>query len=158
MASKRLHGEDGASLVEFCFVLPILITLLFGIIEFGFVFNSYIELRSGSREGARLAVVNNGCVSSSSGCVGDGATQRGALIERTRTRLTGLADPDDVTIWVDYTSATVGSDATVCLSYPITSKTGFFTGLLNGKTLKSKAIMRMEQLATYSKSEGTSPC
>lgn len=49
-------------MVEFAVVLPFLLLLIMGAIEFGFVFNSQISLQYASREGARVgsAMVNGG--------------------------------------------------------------------------------------------------
>ena len=61
MGIKR-HGimknERGASAVEFALILPILVILVFGIIEFGIAYNNYISITHAAREGARLAAVN----------------------------------------------------------------------------------------------------
>lgn len=54
---KILSGEKGTSAVEFAIILPILIMLVFGIIQFGLVFNKYIAITHAAREGARLAAV-----------------------------------------------------------------------------------------------------
>ena len=54
---KILSGEKGASAVEFAIILPILVLLVFGIIQFGLVFNKYIAITHAAREGARLAAV-----------------------------------------------------------------------------------------------------
>lgn len=51
--------EGGASLVEFALVAPFLLILLLGIIEFGFLFGQYNEVRHAAREGARYAAVSN---------------------------------------------------------------------------------------------------
>ena len=45
--------ERGAALVEFALVLPILLTLVFGIVEFGRGYNVKVELTGSVREGAR---------------------------------------------------------------------------------------------------------
>lgn len=47
------RSDDGASLVEAAFVLPILILLVFGIVEFGRAYNAQISLTHAAREGAR---------------------------------------------------------------------------------------------------------
>ena len=54
---KILSREKGASAVEFAIILPILVMLVFGIIQFGLVFNKYIAITHATREGARLAAV-----------------------------------------------------------------------------------------------------
>ena len=52
-------SERGAALVEFALVLPILVVLLFGMLEFGKLFNYWIDETHLASEGARWAVVNN---------------------------------------------------------------------------------------------------
>ncbi len=47
------RNEDGAAAVEFALVLPVLILLVFGIIEFGFVFNRWLGVTHAAREGVR---------------------------------------------------------------------------------------------------------
>jgi Flp pilus assembly protein TadG len=49
----RRRSERGAAALEFALCLPLLITLVFGIIEFGRGYNAKIELTGAVREGAR---------------------------------------------------------------------------------------------------------
>lgn len=56
----KKSGERGASLVEFALTAPFLILLLLGIIEFGYLFGEFNDVRHGAREGARAAAVNAG--------------------------------------------------------------------------------------------------
>lgn len=46
-----------AAVVEFAVVLPLLLTILFGIIEYGWVFMVRQTLQTAAREGARIAVL-----------------------------------------------------------------------------------------------------
>ena len=55
---RIIKSEKGASAVEFALILPILIILVFGIVQFGIAYNNYIALTHAAREGARLAAVN----------------------------------------------------------------------------------------------------
>ncbi|MHB0858204.1 MAG: TadE/TadG family type IV pilus assembly protein [Anaerolineae bacterium] len=54
---KRFRDETGANLVEFALVLPILLFLLVGVVDFGRGFYSYIAVTNAAREGARRAAV-----------------------------------------------------------------------------------------------------
>jgi len=55
---RRLKINDrGASLIEFALVTPLLLALVLGIIEFGWVYNGYITLNGATREGARIATI-----------------------------------------------------------------------------------------------------
>ncbi len=49
--------ERGQALVEMALVLPILIMLIFGIVEFGRILNTYMTVTELSREGARKGAV-----------------------------------------------------------------------------------------------------
>ena len=63
--SRLKENEDGQSLVEFALVFVfVLIPVLFGIIQFGFIFGGQIVMTGAAREGARMAIVgeDNGLV------------------------------------------------------------------------------------------------
>ena len=56
---KRLRrNEKGQALVEFALVMPILLLLLCGIIDFGWIYYNQITLNNAAREGARYAVIH----------------------------------------------------------------------------------------------------
>jgi Flp pilus assembly protein TadG len=57
--SKRIHlrQERGQSVAEFALVLPLMMLILLGIVQFGMVFKQYITLTDAVREGARKAAV-----------------------------------------------------------------------------------------------------
>ena len=44
-------------MAEFAIVLPVLVVLLFGIVQFGILFNNYVTLTDAARAGARAAAV-----------------------------------------------------------------------------------------------------
>ena len=52
---SRWRSEDGAQLVEFALVLPMLLLVVLGIAEFGFIFQRYEVVTNAAREGARIA-------------------------------------------------------------------------------------------------------
>lgn len=59
--AKRVRGmeaaDSGAELLEFAFVVPMLLTLLVGIFWIGRAFNVYENITRAAREGARYAVL-----------------------------------------------------------------------------------------------------
>jgi len=58
--SRRGAGEEsGVALVEFALVAPLLLVLLFGMLDFGRAFNYWIDTTHLANEGARWAVVNS---------------------------------------------------------------------------------------------------
>jgi len=54
---SRLANESGAELIEFALVLPLLLLVLLGIIDFGFLFQRYEVVTNAAREGARVAIL-----------------------------------------------------------------------------------------------------
>jgi len=55
---RRLwRSEQGAELIEFALVLPMLLLVVLGIVEFGLLFQRFEVLNNAAREGARMAVL-----------------------------------------------------------------------------------------------------
>ena len=52
------RNDRGASALEFALVVPLLLVLVMGIIEFGFMFQAQLALTHAAREGARRAAVD----------------------------------------------------------------------------------------------------
>lgn len=57
MKALFMRNERGQAMVELALVLPILLILLMGTVEFGRIFHSYLIITNASREGARLATL-----------------------------------------------------------------------------------------------------
>jgi len=55
---STLRGERGQALVEYALVLPILLLLLLGIMEFGILVFNYNTIANAAREGARYGIVH----------------------------------------------------------------------------------------------------
>ena len=54
---KRLRCQKGVAAVEFAIILPVLMIIIFGIIEFGLLLYDKQVITNASREGARAGVV-----------------------------------------------------------------------------------------------------
>jgi Flp pilus assembly protein TadG len=54
----QIRHEQGQTMTEFALVLPILALILFAVIQFGIVFNNYVQLTDATRAGARKAAVS----------------------------------------------------------------------------------------------------
>ena len=55
---RKLRKDNGQGMVEFALVLPILLLVMFGIIEFGRLLFTYSMISAASREGARYAAAS----------------------------------------------------------------------------------------------------
>ena len=56
---RLIHRQDGVSAVEFGLVLPILMLVLMGIIDYGHVYFVRLTLQNAAREGARVGVTRD---------------------------------------------------------------------------------------------------
>ncbi|TEB16845.1 TadE-like protein [Pelotomaculum sp. FP] len=54
---KLIKNKQGQALVELALVLPILLMLVMGTVEFGRIFHSYLLITNATREGARAGIV-----------------------------------------------------------------------------------------------------
>lgn len=96
-------------MVEFAIILPILIIVVFGIIEFGRAYNTKITLTHAAREGVReYALTQNS---------GNGQTAA-------ENAATGL---DILSLTYSNTPCTVGNPTTVTLNYPFQLAIPFFS-------------------------------
>jgi len=53
----RCSAEDGAALIEFAIVLPLMLLVLLGTLDFGMLFQRYQVVTNAAREGARIGVL-----------------------------------------------------------------------------------------------------
>ena len=141
---RRRTDDWGANLVEFAILAPLLILLLFGIIEFAWAFAQNLNVRHGAREGARLAAVDFTPNIVSETCSrmdivsGASVTFLGTDLDATP----GLNPGDEVAATVDA---------------PLNQITGFFTAWLPSD-LTSTVAIRIEQPPTGWASGVTTPC
>ena len=106
----RLRNEDGQAIIEFALVLPILMAILLGIIQFGIIFNNYITLTDATRAGARKAAVSRFLND-------NGAAAKIAVEDSAQGLDHSVLDPTiSVTAAPDW--ATAGNQVTVTASYP----------------------------------------
>lgn len=150
MRQRRLRPRDdrGATLVEFAFICPLLFLLIFGIIDFGSVYNDLISLRQGVREGARQGSV--GAFGSTTNCQLQGAivnldTQR--LMCLTKNRIGGGAQELRVDVVLNTNNA-VGQGLIVCAQRPVSSLSGFLAPFLDGRFMRSKVEIAIENVPT----------
>jgi Flp pilus assembly protein TadG len=125
--AQRLLGERGAAVVEFALVLPVLLVLLLGIIEYSKAFNTQATLSAAAREGARTMALANDL------------GQARAAAQNAAGSL-GIATS---AVQISPTTCT-GASATTTVTVTIRFRQEFVSGLLGrtGIDLTGKAAMR----------------
>ena len=123
------RSERGQSMTEFALVLPLLVLILFSIIQFGIAFNHYISLTDAVRAGARKGAVARQLSDPS-----------GATIASVRAAATDLK-PSDLQISVE-SSWNPGEEVIVTASYPYKiSLVGF---VVRSGRMSSETVERVE--------------
>ena len=74
--------DRGAAAVEFALVVPILLALMLGIVDYGLWFGDSLSVRQGVREGARQAAVDD--LASTPGCTTGSDMEKAACITKLR--------------------------------------------------------------------------
>lgn len=124
--------EDGAAAVELALVLPLLLLLVFGIIDFGRLFNAQITLSAAAREGARWA-----------------ALSQPGVPARVAAAAPGLTPAPSTSFTACAPGAPVGANATVVATstVPLITPLGAIAGMFGGGapaavTLTGRGVMR----------------
>lgn len=80
------RGDEGAAAVEFALVLPLLVLLVFGIIDFGRLYYEQITLTDAAREGVRVVALQ-GTLATATTTVQNAAGDTGVSVQATPTTL-----------------------------------------------------------------------
>lgn len=123
--------ERGAAAVEFALVMPVLVMIMFGIMEFGYAFFIQSSVAAAARVGERNYAINWANVGYSS---------------TTATTLASSNTPDPtkvVSSTITQTCSQPGGQSTLTITYQYHSLTGLLDGILGSSnvTLTGKASM-----------------
>ncbi len=132
---KRLRCQKGVAAVEFAIILPVLLLIIFGIIEFGLLLYDKQVITNASREGARAGTVVGVSRVDDAGIL---AVMNRFIANHLVTF--GTTPSLDITIDpVDRTDMDFGDELTVTVTYDY----GFLV-LPGSQTLVAQTVMRME--------------
>jgi hypothetical protein len=137
-AGRTVDRERGNALVEFAIVVPLLLLLVFGIIEWGVFLNRKIDLTQGVRDAGRQAAVASYAGGLSS-CASGSPTTQLVCLAHNRIGVSGVA----VHV-IAPTKNAVGSQFAVCAKYQTASVTGLMSRFLP-EYMHTETIMRLEQ-------------
>jgi Flp pilus assembly protein TadG len=103
MSNDRRHlNERGQALVEFALVLPILATLILGVIQFGIVFHDYLALTDAVRTGARQAAVTHNSGTAASAVLNSASELKSTDIDVSVSPSGSWSPGSDVTVQATY--------------------------------------------------------
>ena len=127
----RFRTDKGQAMAEMAVVLPVLLFLILGIIQFGIVFNNYMTLTDAVREGARTAAVSRHYAN---------------RVDRTKDKVRASAanlDTSDTKLKITVESTwEPGEDVTVRAEYPY--EVSLLGQIVQSGTLKSHTVERVE--------------
>jgi Flp pilus assembly protein TadG len=145
-ALKPRHGlrsETGAELVEFALVFPLLLLVVLGIVDFGFLFQQYEVVTNAAREGARIAVLPDYSATDAQNRAADYLTAAGL----TSAPAPVVGAPVPVSI-----GGNCMSTVTVTVTYPhqfvfLSGIGAYFGSTFGTTTLRASSTMRTEVVA-----------
>ena len=129
-------NEHGVIAVEFALVLPILITLVAGIVEFGFALYFQEVITNASREAARAGIV-----------IGDPRPTQAEITDVALTYMTSLGVSCDAScVSVSGSQGNSGENLTVSVAVPyhFAILQGFIEGFVGDITLRAAVTMKHE--------------
>ena len=133
MFKRRNKNEHGQAMVEFAVILPVLLLILFAILQFGVVFNNYIQVTAAAREGARKAAVSR--------TLGTSAAETAATTSA-KSAAPGLKQNSITVSFPNSPTFAQGSDVAVKVTYPYSIS---IIGLVVASgNLSSTTTMRVE--------------
>ncbi|MEW6066623.1 MAG: TadE family protein [Bacillota bacterium] len=131
---KIRQSEKGQTLVELSLILPIVIILLMGTIEFGRIFFTYLTVTHASREAARATVIYTG--------------KDDAFIKQKVQESASWLNAADLVVEVTPSSPasrTTGVSLTVSVKYPVQLYTPVLSDIMtNPFTVHAQTTMRIE--------------
>lgn len=150
--SRRSFDDAGASTVEFALVAPLLLMLIFGIMEFGWLFAQHLDVRHGTREASRLVAVNWSASDPES--VAD--VQTAEIVAESCSRMQhgegALVSMGLVSSGIG--AADKGSVARVEVARKPEQLTGMFGPIIDPIELSSSVELRLEREATWQQGSG----
>jgi Flp pilus assembly protein TadG len=149
---RAARDERGAALIEFALVLPLTVLILFGLIDFGFIFHGYSTMRNGVQAGARLASENEYTYSGTASCGATDATSQ--MVCTVASSIGGLYGVSgNLRIGIVFSTARSqgqgGQDVTVCASAQLNSTSGLLYRTFAGDTMTSASTVLLAATPSY---------
>lgn len=157
---RKLRSHKGQAIIEFAFVLPFMVIIVLGIIEFGVLFYNQAMVTNASREGARVGMTFQ---TDSFGDYWSETTMEATVQQtvndylqgrilafgplgaiNTNADRSGIVDPADGIAYNDYAPGSIGTvTVTVTYQHAYLTIPDFF-GWGNTINIGARTIMRLE--------------
>lgn len=125
-----MRSKKGQSMVETALMIPIIMLVLFGIVDFGRMLHALLTLDHAGREAARLASIH---------------ADDSAIINKVKSSAAILELSDgDITITPPAASRTTGNDVVITLKYDFNFITPLADTIASPMELTDRTVMRME--------------
>jgi Flp pilus assembly protein TadG len=136
----KIKDQKGVAAIEFAIILPVLIVLLFGFIEFSILLYDKAMLTNASREGARAGIVY-----SDPNPITDNDI-RAVVNNYCASHLISFGTGSAVNTAISRTMESFGNALTVTVTYQYDFLVlpNFVTTLMGGVNLGAETVMRME--------------
>jgi Flp pilus assembly protein TadG len=135
----KTKGREGQAMVEFALVIPVLLLLLLGIIEFGLLLYNQQVITNASREGARYGIVARETRRD--------LTEITAVVDAyagSRMVTFGSGSPNTTMATPDGTDFGDDLTVTVTFHYDFLVLPNFLAFLVGGQTLEARTTMKYE--------------
>jgi hypothetical protein len=130
---SRVRSENGAAAVEFALLLPLLLFIVFALVDLGWIFNQQLALTSAAREGVRHYAIHHADPDTTPAAVMDVAEGNAAAL---------VPLPDTLEFdWVECDGAP-DAEASLTVSKPVNDLTGLVSALATGLNLSATGTMR----------------
>jgi len=134
----KLWDKRGVAAVEFAVILPLLLILLFGIVEFSLILYDKAIITNASREGTRAGIVQAPRLTDSE--------IEFVVKNYCRNHVISFGDNDTIGVTISREGLDFGDDLTVTVGYDyyFLILPSFVTSLVNPIYLSATTVMRME--------------
>jgi len=115
----KRDSERGAAAVEFAILLPLLLMLVLGTIEFGRAYNAQITLTNAARDGVRVMAINNDPTAAKKAAQNAAASISTIPVSNITLSTTTCSTGNQVTLTIKYTLSTITG---IAGPFPMTGK------------------------------------
>lgn len=134
---RKQRNDRGASAVEFALVLPILMLLICGIVDFGRAFNARITLTNAAREAVRVWALGGSYDATRAAAIATAAPAEAPPTKLTNVTITNLTNTSPPCPFGQTTTVTVRGDFSYV--FPLIGNLGS-----PGSTISVSGVMRCE--------------